>query len=296
MTKYIVAGVVALVLIVGGTYYATHMNSSGSAQNQGTDQNAQTSTTTPEANEQSVIGKSVEGRDITAYHFGSGEKEILFVGGIHGGYEWNTALVALQLIDYLRANPSAIPASVRVTVIPAVNPDGLAKVVATTTAFTAADVNSSQALQVAGRFNAHTVDLNRNFDCDWKASGTWQTKKVSGGSAAFSEPESFALKTYVETAKPMAVVVWYSSAGGVFSSNCRGGVLAETKTLTDVFAKASGYPAYAVFNYYEVTGDMANWLARIQIPTISVLLTNHTDTEWDKNQKGIDALLQHYAP
>ena len=295
MIKYIIVAVVALLLIVGGTYYFTHKNSSGSAQNQGTDQSAQTSTTTPEANKQSVIGKSVEGRDITAYHFGSGTKEILFVGGIHGGYEWNTVLVALQLVDYLKANPAAIPAAVKVTVIPVVNPDGLAKVVATTTVFTTSDVNSSQTLQVAGRFNAHTVDLNRNFDCDWKASGTWQTKKVSGGASAFSEPESLAIKTYVEAAKPTAVVVWYSSAGGVFSSNCHGGVLAETKTLTDIFAKASSYPAHEVFNYYEVTGDMANWLAKINVPAISVLLTSHTDTEWAKNQKGVDAVLQQYA-
>ena len=103
------------------------------------------------------------------------------------------------------------------------------------------------------------------------------------------------MKTYVEAAKPIAAVVWYSSVGGLFSSNCHGGVLAETKTLTDTFAKASGYPAHEVFNYYEITGDMVNWLAKINIPAISVLLMNHTDTEWAKNQKGIDAVLQHYS-
>ena len=293
MIKYILAAVALFLLIIGGTYYFTHKNTPAS-QDQSAAQNTQTATTT-ENKDVMVIGKSVEGRGITAFHFGTGTKEILFVGGIHGGYEWNTALVALQLIDYLKTNPTAIPAAVKVTVIPVVNPDGLSKVIATTTAFTAADVNSSQTLQVAGRFNAHTVDLNRNFDCDWKENGTWQTKTVSGGSVAFSEPESIAVKTYIETAKPTAVVVWYSSAGGVFSSNCHGGVLPETKALTELFAKASGYPAHEVFNYYEITGDMVNWLAKINIPAISALLTNHTDTEWTKNQKGIDAILQHYA-
>src|SRR5688572_26335723 len=65
-----------------------------------------------------VIGKSAEDRDITAYHFGEGDKELLFVGGIHGGYEWNTVLVAYELMDYLKENPQAIPENVKVTVVP----------------------------------------------------------------------------------------------------------------------------------------------------------------------------------
>ena len=72
-------------------------------------------------------------------------------------------------------------------------------------------------------------------------------------------------------------------------------MLPETTALTKLFAKASGYPAHDVWNYYEITGDMANWLAKSKIPTISVLLTNHTDTEWTKNKAGVDAVLQHYA-
>ncbi len=231
---------------------------------------------------QTVIGKSVEGRDIVAYHFGSGENEVLFVGGIHGGYSANTTDVAEELMTYLRSNPSAVPVGASVTVIPLLNPDGLAKVEGKTDT-------------VPGRFNANNVDLNRNFDCDWKTEGVWQSKKVSGGVSTFSEPESQAIKAYVENSDPSAVVVWYSAAGGVYSSSCGGTVSAETKSLTDTFAKASGYKAYAEFSSYEVNGDMVNWLARNGIPGISVLLTNHTDTEWTKNKAGIDAVLKQYA-
>lgn len=245
--------------------------------------------------ESEVIGQSVEGRDITAYHFGDGGEEILFVGGIHGGYEWNTALVAYQLVDYLKANPSAIPQNIKVTVIPVLNPDGLDKVVGTADRFTASDVSSSQAVQISGRFNANKVDLNRNFDCDWQSTGKWQNTDVSGGSSVFSEPESLAMKNYINTNKPIAVVVWYSAAGGVFASNCHNGVSAETSALTKVYSDASGYPAYNSFDFYAITGDMTNWLAKINVPTISVLLTNHTDTEWTKNLAGIKALLSHYS-
>ncbi len=241
------------------------------------------------------IGSSVENRDITAYHYGTGKKEVLFVGGIHGGYSWNTTLVAYELMAYLDKNPTAIPANVTVTVIPVLNPDGLTKVAGKIEGFTAKDIPTDQTKTIAGRFNAHTVDLNRNFDCDWNAKGTWQKQEVSGGARAFSEPESQAMRDYVTTNKPAAVVVWYSSAGGVYASNCHNGVLSETATLVDLYAKASGYPGYESFNYYEITGDMVNWLAKVGTPGISVLLTNHTDIEWSKNQKGIEAILKHYG-
>jgi hypothetical protein len=220
---------------------------------------------------------------------------LLFVGGIHGGYEWNTVLLANQLIDYLKTNPDSIPKNIKVTVIPVLNPDGLQKVVGNTNTFTAADVPSSESLVVSGRFNANTVDLNRNFDCDWKENGVWQTKKVSGGSSAFSEPESKAIKAYVETNKPEAAVVWYSAGGGVYASNCHNGVSPTTMTLTKTFANASGYTAHQSFDFYETTGDMVNWLAKNDIPAISVLLTTHTDTEWTKNKAGVEALIKYYT-
>lgn len=242
-----------------------------------------------------VLGKSVANRDIIAYHFGTGSKEILFVGGIHGGYEWNTALVAFELMDYLTANPKIIPANVKVTVIPVLNPDGLMKVTGKEGRFNKADVSKSNDIVVSGRFNANNVDLNRNFDCEWQSKAIWMTETVSGGSKAFSEPESQAFKSYVESHSPTAVVTWYSSAGGVFSSNCKNGVLPETKLLTGLYAKASAYPAYQNFDFYKITGDMPNWLAKNNIPAISILLTTHQDTEWAKNLLGIKAVLNHYA-
>ena len=241
-----------------------------------------------------VIGTSVEGRDIMAYHYGTGSKELLFVGGIHGGYSWNTALLAYQLNDYLKTNPTIVSSQLKVTVIPVLNPDGLNMVVGTTTGnFTAKDVVSSKLTQ--GRFNANDVDLNRNFDCDWKSSAVWQNKPVSGGDTAFSEPESEAVKTYINKNLPAVVVIFYSAAGGVYASNCHDGVTAGTETLMKTYAKASGYPAFKSYDYYATTGDMANWLAKNSIPAISVLLTDHTNTEYTKNVAGVKALLEHYS-
>jgi len=287
---------VVIIIIIGAYYY---FQSSPTP----VDNGGQTATTTDQTTDQTadlnkpevVIGKSAGGRDIMAYNFGSGTTSLLFIGGIHGGYEWNTSLVAYKLMDYLKANPNVIPGNEKITIIPVLNPDGLIKVVGTSSRFTAADVSADKEVVVSGRFNGNNVDLNRNFDCDWQTTGKWQDKTVSGGSASFSEPESLALKNFVETIKPTAVVVWYSSAGGVFSSNCHDGILPETSVLTKTFSSASGYRAFEEFNFYEITGDMVNWLAKINVPAISVLLTNHTDTEWTKNQAGAEAILKLYA-
>ncbi|HVV14927.1 MAG TPA: M14 family metallopeptidase [Candidatus Paceibacterota bacterium] len=300
MKKSLIAVIVIiLVIILGAGVYFWMQQSSNTANvtppdTTGTTPDTTQATTTAEG-ASVVIGKSAGGNDITAYNYGTGDTRILFVGGIHGGYEWNTSLVAYQLMDYLEAHPDAIAKNETVTVIPVVNPDGLKKVVGTAGPFTAADVTVSSAATVPGRFNANTVDLNRNFDCDWQAEGTWQNTKVSGGTSAFSEPESQAIKAYVESHDPAAVIVWYSSAGGVYASSCHNGVSAATAALTKTFADASGYPAHQTFDFYEITGDMVNWLAKNQIPAISVLLTNHTDTEWTKNWKGIAAVLNAYA-
>jgi len=289
--------IVLIIVAVGiGIYFITKKGATTEVINTDTETPSnQVATSTTDNAPESVIGKSVEGRDIVAYHFGTGETELLFVGGIHGGYEWNTSLVAFQLVDYLEANPAVVPSNVKVTVIPVMNPDGLFRVAGKAGRFSPSDVPSVLSDTVRGRFNANEVDLNRNFDCDWKQNATWQRNTVSGGTKAFSEPESLAIKNYVDAKKPTAVVVWYSSAGGVFASNCHNGVLAETNAIMKAYSDASGYKSYPEFNFYEVTGDMVNWLAKINVPAISVLLTNHTDTEWTKNQKGVDALLKYYA-
>lgn len=302
-TFLVVMTVVAVVLVGFLIYLFSSDKITWNAENNSnvvaTPNNNETATTTEEKKDenpgQTVLGASADGNQIMAYHFGEGEKELIFVGGTHGGYSWNTALVAFDLVDYLESNKDAVPKNLRVTVIPVLNPDGLKAVVGTTSRFDVDDVPKEASARIAGRFNGNDVDLNRNFDCDWKESGTWQSRTVSGGKAPFSEPESKALRDYVEAHKPTAVVVWYSSAGGVFASNCHGDVLPETTTLTDVFAKASGYKAFKQFDFYEITGDMVNWLAKEGIPAISVLLTTHEAVEWDKNRAGIEAMFKHYA-
>ncbi|HRY31159.1 MAG TPA: M14 family metallopeptidase [Candidatus Paceibacterota bacterium] len=302
MKKVII--IITVVILVGlGLYYLINLSSEAlqSPDEYRADESEQknaTSTdqvTEPTNGAKTIIGTSADGLDIVAYHFGRGEKEILFIGGIHGGYSWNSSLVAYNLIDHLSENPPLALEAVKVTIIPVLNPDGLSKVVENEGPFEASDISLSLSETIPGRFNGNEVDLNRNFDCDWQSAATWQNKSVSGGNSAFSEPESAALKNYVEANKPTAVISWDSAAGGVFASSCHNGVSAETLNLVNLYAEASGYKAYKDFDFYEITGDMVNWLAKNDIPAIGVLLTSHNDAEWTKNLAGIEAVLEYYT-
>ena len=240
-----------------------------------------------------VLGFSVENREIESFTFGNGKTRLVLAGGIHGGYEWNTVLLAYSFVDYLTLHPEIIPENLAITVIPAVNPDGVYKITGRAGRFGIGDVPDGS--KEAGRLNAHNVDLNRNFDCNWKASGVWQNKTVSGGTAAFSEPESAAIRKFVLENKPAAVVFWHSQANAVYGSNCGGNMLPETREIMKAYSEASGYPALSTFGQYEVSGDATDWLASIGIPAMTAELKTHETVEWEQNLAGVKALLDHYG-
>lgn len=225
-----------------------------------------------------TIGESVEGREIQAHRFGEGEANVLVVGGMHGAYAPNTSELARRIITEAQNNEAFVPEGVTLHVIPTLNPDGLA-------------LGESP----AGRFNANDVDLNRNFDCEWQAQGTWRQQTVSGGSEPFSEPEAQALRDYVLEIDPAAAVVFYSAGGGVYASNCNTGVSAATLDLTNTYADASDYTANEEFDFYEITGDAVNWMAGQSIPAVSVLLSDYENIEWQKNQAGLRAVMDVFA-
>lgn len=243
------------------------------------------------------IGRSVEGRAIEAYTYGAGNKHVVFVGGVHGGYEWNSVLLAYEFMDYLALpeNVAVIPANLTVTVIPSANPDGVFKIIGKEGRFALADVPKlSREATAPGRFNAHDVDLNRNFACKWKSESKWQSKTVSAGTAAFSEPEAVAIRDFVlggASGKPSAVVFWHSQANAVYASECEAGILPETRNIMNAYSKVSGYPAVDSFDSYEISGDAEGWLASIGIPAITVELQAHDSIEWDRNLAGVKAIL-----
>ena len=226
---------------------------------------------------QTVIGQSVNGADITAYNFGNAANEVVLIAGVHGSYSENTSNLAQELMSYFADNESAVPANTRVTIIPTVNPDGIV------------------AGGTTGRFNANNVDLNRNFGCDWAPTSKWRDQEVSGGTAPYSEPEALAVRDYISEVNPVGAIVWFAAEGKVYPSACEGEPSNDSISLAGVFADASGYGVEREFDAYQINGDMVNWMADEGIPAISVLLTDRTNVEFEKNLAGVQAALATLA-
>jgi hypothetical protein len=222
-----------------------------------------------------TLGQSVEGRDIWAWQFGDGPFTLVLVGGIHGGFEGNTVVLAEELVEHFRETPEDVLAGVRLVIIPVSNPDGLLR-----------------GRDLAGRFNARGVDLNRNWGCEWSETAFIRDIPVDPGPRPFSEPETLALRTYFVASNPDAVVFYHSQAGGIFMGECNGSDPAGW--MGELLSRSTGYP-YGRFDYYEVSGDATNWLAERGIPAAIIELYTSTESESDRNLRGVMALQCHFA-
>jgi protein MpaA len=225
-----------------------------------------------------IIGYSLAARPIDVYTFGVGEREMLIVAGIHGGYEWNTIALANELITHINENPGAIPSDVTLYIIRNMNPDGEAR-----------------AHGVDGRVNNNGVDLNRNFPSDnwtaeWDRDGCWIYRPTTGGAYAGSEPETRSVMGFIKTHKIQVLISYHSAALGIFP----GGVPweAPSKELAKALAKATGYAYPPIDTGCEYTGTLADWAVENGVgAAVDMELRNHRDTDLEENLKALKVFL-----
>ena len=134
-----------------------------------------------------VIGTSVQGRDIVAYHLGEPErprvKTVVLLAAMHG----NEAAPS----QILRALVKGLPViGLDLWVVPTYNPDGVA---------------------AGTRKNAHGVDLNRNFPYEWvDLDGSYES-----GPKPASEPETKAVMAFLDRVDPAAILSFHQPLTGV---------------------------------------------------------------------------------
>jgi predicted deacylase len=125
-----------------------------------------------------VLGKSVKGRKIIAYHLGEpGEKKVVLISVMHGN-EPAPRRILTNLIDGARVH------GLDLWVLPVYNPDGLAR---------------------HTRKNAHGVDLNRNYPYRWIR----QTGGYDSGPKPRSEPETRAVMRFLADVRPRYVLSFH---------------------------------------------------------------------------------------
>jgi hypothetical protein len=225
-----------------------------------------------------VIGESVEKRQQEVFRFGRGPVNKLIVAGIHGGSEWNTVLLANQLIAYLNDHPERIPADTSLFILPDINPDGAAR-----------------AHGVDGRVNANGVDLNRNWPYNWKADwprdGCWIWRAVTGGDSGGSEPEVQNLIAFIDKIKPAALISYHSAALGIFSGGKPD--FPPSIQLAQAIAKVSDYPYPPLDTGCDYTGNLTDWASNTRsVPSIDIELTDHVNTDFEQNLKVLQAFLE----
>jgi predicted deacylase len=133
------------------------------------------------------FGTSVLGRPLRAYRVGERSSAVtaVLLGNMHGNEP-----AGVRLVNAVRADPRV--RGVDLWVIPTMNPDGLA-----------ADT----------RRNAHGVDLNRNWAHRWRP----QTGPYDSGPRPFSEPETRAMRRFLNRVDPQFVVSFHQPLHAVDS-------------------------------------------------------------------------------
>jgi len=179
-------------------------------------------------------GRSVQGRPITATTIGTGKQCVLVIGGIHGN-EPAGATLCRQLSAYLRAHEELLH-GLKVIVVPAANPDGLA-----------ADT----------RCNARGVDINRNF-----ATSNYRST-ARNGTEALSQPEARYLRGLIDRYHPARILTIHQPLACI---DYDGPGLA----LAAAVARASGLPVKKLGARPGSLGSYAG--VENHIPTITVEL------------------------
>ena len=193
------------------------------------------------------VGVSVLGRPILAASFGSGERRVLVIGGIHGS-EFG-ADVAEKFAAWLGANPTAVPTGTRVDIVACVNPDG----------------------RSAGKKgNAHAVNLNGNFPTrNWKRQ---QYLSTTAGPRPGSEPETQLLIRMLATGY-VRVVSLHSRGGFIDYDGPNGRALAKR------VSSASGLPVKKLGPSRLYAGSLGTYVSeRLGIPVLTLELSSRTMT------------------
>lgn len=227
-----------------------------------------------------IVGQSVRGQPIEVYRFGSGPSITLLLGGLNGGFAPASTELAQRAIDYFSANPDAIPAGSAVHIIPNTNPD-----------------SPRVPGEIEGRLNANGVDLNRNFDCSWTSDVQFRDQPISAGSSAFSEPETQALRDYINSVQPASVIIYGARAtnGWVVPGFCANRDSGST-ALAASYARASGYEQRSVA--VSGSGESIDWIVTRGVPAVYVLLRSYdalSEADWTANLEAILATFSSTA-
>ena len=222
-----------------------------------------------------TIGKSVEGRDlinikITAVTENElNQPAIVFMGTHHAREHVSTEIplmLAQYLVDEYNSGNKAIQQLLQtriIHIIPMVNPDGVEWDISTGTYKM---WRKNRTKNADGTFG---VDLNRNYGYMWGGEGASAnpSSDTYRGPTAFSEPETQAIKKFVEertnittllsfhTFSKLILYPWGHKYDGIQDEADR----KVHETMAQAMAKWNGYTPQPSSELYITSGDTTDW-------------------------------------
>ncbi|OIO03423.1 MAG: hypothetical protein AUJ51_04120 [Elusimicrobia bacterium CG1_02_56_21] len=221
------------------------------------------------------IGKTTEGRDIWCLRINSGAKGTaasakpgaLYIGNHHAREHLSNEvplLFAAWLLEHKGdADIKNYIAKLDIYIIPMLNPDGVEY-----------DIKSGNYRYHRKNMSTNSdgsrgVDLNRNYDSWWCEAGasSYPGSDTYCGPKAFSEPESQAVKKFIEARKNLKTHISYHTYGSEILYPW-GGSDSDIPNLKDkqVFEKVgaemgkiTGYYSHKSSEMYVATGDSCDW-------------------------------------
>lgn len=221
------------------------------------------------------IGKSLEGRDIWAIRI-SGDlanadtlPAAIFMGGHHArehlSIEMPIYYIEYLLTEYANGNPriQRLVNGRDLHFVPMVNPDGAEYDIST---------GSYKSWRKNRRQNGngtYGVDLNRNYGYGWGGGGasTSPNSDTYRGPSAFSEPETQAIKKYVETHENITSLLSFHTYSQLilypWGHQYEGISNTRDKQVHEVMAKKmaewNGYRPQQSSELYIASGDTTDW-------------------------------------
>lgn len=221
------------------------------------------------------IGKSVEGRDIWALRLcGQMDKAdqlpgSIFMGG-HHAREHLSVDTPLRILENLLSRYEAQDAKIMSLIehrdihfIPAVNPDGLEWDVST------GSYQYWRKNRSRNSTGTYGVDLNRNYGYMWNHGGSSSDSNDDTfmGPSAFSEPESRAIRDYVDTHKNLNILLSFHTFselilypwGHKYDHIEDNEDFQVHQTMARQMAKWNGYTPQQASELYIASGDTTDW-------------------------------------
>jgi len=236
----------------------------------------------------STIGQSIEGRELWAIKISDNvnqdeEEPVVVFLGAHHAREWISVdvpfLIAKHFLEKYATDTliARLVNNTEIWVVPMVNPDGHQYSVTTDRLWRKNRRNNGD-----GSFG---VDLNRNYSYQWGGPGSSGDpfSEIYRGPFAFSEPETQALRDFLQSQSPAALISYHNYSQLVLYPWGYTYSPAPDRALLDSLAVAMADKIRAVHgvNYtpgqastlYLASGDTTDWLyALFSVPAYTIEL------------------------